>query len=231
MKLLALDTATLEASVAICDDLKPLAQVQREVSTHSDHLLSLVDEALKAASLEIGAIDAIICGAGPGSFTGVRIGLATAKGLCFAAGKPLVMASSLGALGTLGMQDVESSGMVLAVVDARKGEVFSGLYRCGKLVREEAVSSPDRLLEVTGLTGDEDAEILMLGSGVERYEALFRNLLPKARVGEDHRIQARYLVREGLDRAKAGEFSDLANAVPNYVRGPDIRPPKAPTAS
>jgi tRNA threonylcarbamoyladenosine biosynthesis protein TsaB len=228
MKVLALDTATLEASVAICDDLKPLAQVHRKVTTHSDHLLALVDDTLRAASLDIGAIDAVVCGAGPGSFTGVRIGLATAKGLCFALGKPLVMASSLGALGSLGGRGRHPDALTLVVVDARRDEVFAGLFQGAKPVGEEVVCAPEDLLQAIDLTAYQGAELLLIGCGALRYETLMRALLPDAQFANDHRIRAADLLPEGLVRLEAGDFADLESAVPNYLRGPDIRAPKTP---
>lgn len=96
--ILALDTATRRATVAVSRGQTILAEANRDVTTHSEGLIFLIEEALGAAELNIQDIDAVACGRGPGSFTGLRIGMATAKGLCFAAKKPLVTVSSLYAL-------------------------------------------------------------------------------------------------------------------------------------
>ena len=99
----------------------------RPSGTRRDHalraLLVMVDEALARSGRCAADLDAVACGAGPGSFTGLRIGLATAKGLCFALGKPLVMVSSLAALAARA-----PDGRVCATIDAYKGEVYAGLF-------------------------------------------------------------------------------------------------------
>ncbi len=94
-KILALDTATRHASVALCEDRQLVAESEQEVTTHSERLLSLVDDVLHRGGLTLSDLDGVVCGQGPGSFTGLRIGLSTAKGLCLATGKPLVCLSSL----------------------------------------------------------------------------------------------------------------------------------------
>src|ERR1700761_5339320 len=98
MIVLALDTATLASAVALWRDGQLLAERRRLVTTHSESLLAMIDESLAEAGLRPPQLDGIVCGAGPGSFTGLPIGLATAKGLCLALDKPLVLVSTLAAL-------------------------------------------------------------------------------------------------------------------------------------
>lgn len=140
---LGIDTSTLTASVAIARGDAASAHVlttgESRVNSHSQQLLGLIDDALKACSLELSAIDGIAIGAGPGSFTGLRIGMATAKGLAFSIGKPLWAVSSLAALAvhaeTL-CQAIDDPAMtigpdtlVVPVLDARRSEIFAGFYR------------------------------------------------------------------------------------------------------
>src|SRR4051812_6985793 len=96
--LLAIDTSTLTASAAVLDGGRIVVERHAAATQTSEALLPLVDEVLREAGLAPTQLDALACGAGPGSFTGLRIGLATAKGLCFALGKPLLAVSSLAAL-------------------------------------------------------------------------------------------------------------------------------------
>lgn len=96
MKLLALDTSTALCGVAVWDTVSGSAAARREqVTTHSERLLQLISECLAELGLRPAELDGVACGAGPGSFTGLRIGAATAKGLCFALARPLRMVSSL----------------------------------------------------------------------------------------------------------------------------------------
>jgi len=129
--LLALDTSTMTASLAVIGGAREVA-LDRAVGSHSDDLMALIDGALGDAGAALGDLCAVAVGAGPGSFTGLRIGMATAKGLCFAAGLPLWAVSSLAAL-ALDIADTAGDrardALLVPLLDARRGEVFAGFYR------------------------------------------------------------------------------------------------------
>ncbi|MFO0652779.1 MAG: tRNA (adenosine(37)-N6)-threonylcarbamoyltransferase complex dimerization subunit type 1 TsaB [Polyangiales bacterium] len=126
MKILALDTSTLTGSVALIDDGAVLAEsVARVRANHSEQLLPLVEEVLTRANVALDALDRIAVGIGPGSFTGVRIAVATAKGLHLASGVALYGVSSLDALAASAWC---AHGPVLAALDARRGELYAALY-------------------------------------------------------------------------------------------------------
>lgn len=184
---LALDSSTLFASVALVagDPLQPeiLAEAQTDVATHSERLLVLVDQVLSESGRTLEDIDGIAVGAGPGSFTGLRIGMATAKGLAFAAGKPLWAMSSLAALAleasehVTGMEGVAggdvdlASLLVVAVMDARRGEVFVGFYRVAPgtviPVVAERVMAPEALREAAvEMKSDGVSRLLAAGDGL-----------------------------------------------------------------
>jgi tRNA threonylcarbamoyladenosine biosynthesis protein TsaB len=129
MRILALDTATSACTVAVCDDERVLAEATLQVPrAHSTRLMPLIAQAVSDSGLNKADLDAIAVGVGPGSFTGLRIGLATAKGLGFALGKPCVGVPTLKAMayGT-GAQ----IGLVVPVLDAKRGEVFAAAYAVG----------------------------------------------------------------------------------------------------
>jgi tRNA threonylcarbamoyladenosine biosynthesis protein TsaB len=131
--ILALDTSTLTASAAVVDaDGAVRAQATGDPTVHTDRVLEWCADVLARAGVAIADVDAIAVGAGPGSFTGLRIGLATGKGLAYAVGKPLWLASSLAALawdlaGAIG--DAADDGLLVPVLDARRGELYAGFYR------------------------------------------------------------------------------------------------------
>jgi tRNA threonylcarbamoyladenosine biosynthesis protein TsaB len=124
LKILGLDTATTTASIALLEDDRVLATATRNTHRRTSDVLIAVDEACRAAGIAPLAIEAVAVGAGPGSFTGLRIGMATAKGIAFAAHRPVWAVSSLAALASEAPRD----GVIVAVLDARKGEVFSGTF-------------------------------------------------------------------------------------------------------
>jgi len=162
VKVLGFDTSTLTAGVAVVDGAAILAEARHDGSGRSADLLVTIDDICRRAQVAPLDLDAIAIGAGPGSFTGLRIGMATAKGIAFAAGKPLWAVSSLAALAW----DAETylanhqllthvDGLVVAVLDARRSEVFAGCYRHGALVGEERVLAPAELATwVATLAGD-----------------------------------------------------------------------------
>ena len=124
MIVLGLDTATSTASIAVLRGDDVIARATRNTHRRTADVLVAVDEACRAAGIAPAQIDALAIGAGPGSFTGLRIGMATAKGIAFALGKPVWAVSSLAAL-ALAAPD----GTVVAILDARKGEIFTGTFR------------------------------------------------------------------------------------------------------
>jgi tRNA threonylcarbamoyladenosine biosynthesis protein TsaB len=142
---LGIDSATPVMSVAVVDGERVVAESEGAIARRGADLLVVVDAACRAAGVAPRELDAIAIGAGPGSFTGLRIGMATAKGIAFAAGRPLWAVSSLAALA----RAAGGAGIVVAALDARRGELYAGAYRCGEgrveAIGEERVIAPGEL--------------------------------------------------------------------------------------
>jgi tRNA threonylcarbamoyladenosine biosynthesis protein TsaB len=148
---LALDTSTLVASVAVLGPDRD-TQVEGRAERRSDDLFALIDRALTETGVALADLAAIAVGAGPGSFTGLRIGMATAKGMCLATGLPLWSASSLAALALdAGAVEPLSGALVVPVFDARRGEVCAGFFRVSG-DRAESLAD-ERIVEPTLLAG------------------------------------------------------------------------------
>lgn len=212
MHLLAIDTTTPNAGVALLSDDTSLEQTA-SVTTHSEGLLPLIDQLCRQAAWQIKQIDAVVCVSGPGSFTGLRIGLGTAKGLCFALEKPLVLVSSLAALAAPAATDE----LVCATLDAFQKEVYVGWYLGGavepKLLDTEHAGSPDQLkLELL-----EKRPRWIVGSGLNRYPELLTAGVE--RMADDGGAPRPLLVaRLGREKFLRGEFAVLDKAMPNYIR-------------
>lgn len=221
MNLLALDTSTLTASIAVTVDGRLAAEADARVTTHSEQLLALVDAALGRAGIAPAALSAVACGAGPGSFTGLRIGLATAKGLCFALGRPLVAVSSLAALALEGEAEAASGGaLILALLDARKAEVYAGLYRPGPggptPAAAEVVIAPERLAEWVA-AGAGGAPIVIVGDGAAAYP-LAAAAIGRVLAGARATPRAAAVARLAAARLHGGVGDELATATPTYIR-------------
>jgi tRNA threonylcarbamoyladenosine biosynthesis protein TsaB len=163
MKVLGLDTATLTAGIALVDGDRIVAQARHDTSGRSADLLVAIDAVCRTAGIAPSELDAVAVGAGPGSFTGLRIGMATAKGIAFAAQRPLWAVSSLAALAHDATVELANrqlvpvlDGVIVAALDARRGEVYAGCYRAdGTAVGVERVLAPAELAPwVAELAGD-----------------------------------------------------------------------------
>ncbi|WP_432822429.1 tRNA (adenosine(37)-N6)-threonylcarbamoyltransferase complex dimerization subunit type 1 TsaB [Trichloromonas sp.] len=168
--LLVVDTATPAGSVALSRGTTLLGEIALNLrKTHTDRLLVIVQQLLQDAGLAVGQLDAFGVVLGPGSFTGLRVGVATVKGLALATGKPVVGVSSLA---TLAMQVPFSAFPVCALLDARKSEVYAGLFgwKDDRLepLGEESVLPPSRLLESLDL----DQDLVFVGDGALAYRDL-----------------------------------------------------------
>jgi len=153
---LGLDTSTLTSGIAIVDDGRVIAEGRHDARARHADLLVAIDEICRRAGVAPAALDAIAIGAGPGSFTGLRIGMATAKGIAFAARRPLWAVSSLAALAhdaaaAVPADEATAAGgpgrdvVIAAVLDARRGEVFAGCFRGGAPLDAERVMAPEAL--------------------------------------------------------------------------------------
>lgn len=128
MKILAIDSSSLVASVAvITDDVMTAEYTVNYKKTHSQTLLPMIEEITKMTELELDTVDAIAVSAGPGSFTGLRIGSATAKGLGLALDKPLIPVPTTAGM-AYNFYGVSGDTVICPVMDARRGQVYTGLY-------------------------------------------------------------------------------------------------------
>ncbi len=221
--ILALDTATLQSSVALVGRDGALVAARRaRVTTHSEALLGLIRDVLAEARLAPSELAAIACGAGPGSFTGLRIGLATAKGLCLATGRPLLMVSSLAALAAR----VRAPGdLVVPCLDAWKGEVYAGFYRAGdppEPLEQEMVGSVERVVERIAALQNDHAALHIVGDGPAQRKIVSLMEGPALRLPtalhDEGPPDAAEVGRLAAHRLRRGERDDLAAAAPRYIR-------------
>jgi tRNA threonylcarbamoyladenosine biosynthesis protein TsaB len=171
VKVLGIDTSTLTAGIALVDGDRVLAEAKTLGGARSADVLVTIDDVCKRANTGPFELDAVAVGAGPGSFTGLRIGMATAKGIAFAAQKPLWAVSSLAALAF-----DAAAPLVCAAMDARRSEVFAGLYRDRVLVDVERVLAPAALAAwIASLT---DEPVQYAGDAIDVYATELAALAP-----------------------------------------------------
>lgn len=176
MKILALDSSGLVASVAVVEDDVLLAEYTVNYKkTHSQTLLPMLDEAAKMIELDLKTVDAIAVAAGPGSFTGLRIGSATAKGLGLALGKPLVHIPTVDALA---YNLYGCSDLICPIMDARRSQVYTGIYQFeGEQFRILREQTPLAVKELADILNEMGREVVFLGDGVPVYRQMLSGLL------------------------------------------------------
>ncbi|MDF2511868.1 MAG: tsaB [Herbinix sp.] len=173
MKLLAIDSSGLVATVAIVSEEAMIAEYTVNFKkTHSQTLLPMLNEIVKMIELDLSEVDAIAVAAGPGSFTGLRIGSATAKGLGLALDKPIV---AIPTLEGLAYNLFGTNQIICPMMDARRGQVYTGLYEFDqydlKVVQPQAAISIEEVLEELNQRG---REVIFLGDGTETYQSIIR---------------------------------------------------------
>jgi len=217
--ILALETATLCGSVALVTANRCLAEFSLQTGeTHSRRLLAGVDWLLQETGIDWPAIDAVAVSLGPGSFTGLRIGLATAKGLAMAGGAELI---GVGTLDGLAAQLFAAGEILICpVLDARKKEVYCGFYKCGSLGRPRLLEEYI-VIDPEALCARIHEPVVLLGDGAAAYGELFREklagllLIPPANA---YFPRAATIGVLALDKWQKHEFLDPAGAEPIYIR-------------
>jgi tRNA threonylcarbamoyladenosine biosynthesis protein TsaB len=220
MKILAVDTATQSCSAAVIDQRQLLAEITiGNGRTHSRHLMNIIDTVIDMAGLKVEQLDGFATSIGPGSFTGLRIGISAIKGLAYALDKPVVGISSLEALA---WQCSQTPFLICAAIDARKKEVYSCLYRFAHqaLIKEgrERVASPTDT--VRGI----DEPCIFVGNGALLYQELISAELGELAIFADdarHIIRASTIARLSLSRIKPISIEDVKLLVPQYIRKSD----------
>lgn len=176
MKILALDSSGLVASVALLENDNLVAEFTvNNKKTHSQTLLPMLDEVVNAAGIELDAVDAIAIAAGPGSFTGLRIGAATVKGLSLALDKPVVPVPTLEGLA---YNFWGSDRLICPIMDARRKQVYTGIYRYEDhrlmTVKDQMAVGIEELLSMLNEMGE---AVTFLGDGVPVFKDIIADKL------------------------------------------------------
>jgi len=220
MRILAVDTTTTSCSVAIVDQTSLLSEftIDRE-ETHSRHLMDMIKAVMTMAGLNFSDLDGFAVTRGPGSFTGLRIGISTIKGLVVASEKPVVGISSLE---TLAFQVSHSRDLICPILDARKGEVYFSRYRFlnGHLKRQtkERVASPDKAVD------DLNESCLFVGNGALLYKEMILEKMGESALFApmiQNTIRASTIAYLSMAKFENNDTDDIEKILPHYIRKSD----------
>lgn len=230
MKILAIDSSGLVASVAVVeDDILVSEYTTNYKKTHSQTLLPMLDEVKQMTDLDLNTLDAIAVSAGPGSFTGLRIGSATAKGLGLALNKPLIGVPTVDALA---MNLYGTDSLICPLMDARRSQVYTGIYTFEtvsdgleqsfrlKILKEQCVVPIEEIAEEVN-TLSEGKPVIFLGDGVPVFKEQLRSLIcvpfsfAPASCNRQRAAAVALLARE---YAAEGRMENARDHVPEYLR-------------
>ena len=218
MLTMAIDTVSRTMSIAILQDESLVAELVVDTKRHhAEVLLPAIERVLSIAAESIKDIDLFACTLGPGSFTGVRVGVSTIKGLALALEKPVVGVSSLDALA---LNLSHATQTICPMLDARRQEIYVALYKplegyAPHRISEEQVVSPKRFLKTI------EGDVIFVGDGSIAYEPLIREVMQSrahfSGPGEGH-IRAGAVGLIGLKRYQGGDILDKVSVMPRYLR-------------
>ncbi|MDE7232887.1 MAG: tRNA (adenosine(37)-N6)-threonylcarbamoyltransferase complex dimerization subunit type 1 TsaB [Lachnospiraceae bacterium] len=227
MKILALDSSGLVASVALAEDDNLIAEYTVQYKkTHSQTLLPMLEEISRMVELDLATVDAIAVAAGPGSFTGLRIGSATAKGLAFAMQKPVVPVPTVDGLA---YQMYGAQSLVCPIMDARRNQVYTGIYefvsdqngQCRyemRVIREQCAVAFD---EIAAVLNELDRSVMFLGDGVPVFQERMAQVMQVPyQIAPLHRARqsAAAIAALGSLYYAQGKMESGAEHAPEYLR-------------
>ncbi|MBU1998084.1 MAG: tRNA (adenosine(37)-N6)-threonylcarbamoyltransferase complex dimerization subunit type 1 TsaB [Candidatus Omnitrophota bacterium] len=219
MRILAIDTSTKSFCLGFYDDDRFYAYTLELKSRLSSLITPSIQRVIMAVGLEISDIDFFCCGLGPGSFTGLRIGLATIKGLCWSIKKPVIGISSLE---IIALNASKKEGYIVVLLDAKRGLVYCGIYKSknGLLTRvmQESLLKPQDLFRKINSVA-KDNRVSFLGDAVELYRKdIFLNVPAAELLDSGYWYpQPQIMLEAALKQIKKKKFSDIHKIQPLYL--------------
>ena len=223
MKILALDTSSQAASCCLLEDERPVGLFYMDAKlTHSQTILPMVEQVLKACQQKLADVDLFAVSNGPGSFTGLRIGTAAVKGMAHGLGKPCV---GLSTLEGLAYNLVGHGGIVCAVMDARCNQVYAALFDLDNDLRRITEDMAISLEELQDILKKQEKDVILVGDGaVLCYNSIKEQENCRVRLAPAHqRLQNAYSVGLAVLRGHREEAVQARELAPSYLRLPQAQ--------
>ncbi|MBL0884565.1 MAG: tRNA (adenosine(37)-N6)-threonylcarbamoyltransferase complex dimerization subunit type 1 TsaB, partial [Chitinophagaceae bacterium] len=213
---LNIDTATEQASVCLSEDDRVLEMlISTDQKNHASFLQPAIQSLLQKTGLSLTQIDAVAVTGGPGSYTGLRVGLASAKGICFTLNKPLIIINTLEVMALAAMEgeNKEEKFLICPMIDARRMEVFAAVYdQTLQIIMEPQpmILDPDSFSEIL-----QKQSVLFFGSGAEKLKGILSHPNLRFKTGHHH---AGHLAQMVLKPFADQSFADIAYSEPLYLK-------------
>lgn len=220
MIVLSIDSSSKVATAALLNNDEVLGEyVINNKREHSVLLMPMIENLLKDCNLTINDVDGYVVSKGPGSFTGLRIGMATIKGLSFGSSKPYISISTLDALA---YSSINFNGLICPIMDALRENVYTGLYKNNNGELENILEpTPMDIDELVALLKEKNEAVIFTGDAVSKHKDYIKENLPNVQFAPNHLsiIRASSLGELGLNLLKAGKYDD-PNSAPIYLKQP-----------
>lgn len=220
MIILSIDSSSKVATAALLNNDEVLGEyVLNNKREHSVLLMPMIENLLKDCNLTVNDIDGYVVSKGPGSFTGLRIGMATIKGLSFGSSKPYISISTLDALA---YSLINFKGIICPIMDALRENVYTGLYKNSNGQLESIIEpTPMDIDELVATLKEQNEDVIFTGDAVSKHKDYIEEHLPKAQFAPNHLsiIRASSLGELGLNLLKDGKCDD-PNSAPIYLKQP-----------
>jgi len=214
--ILLLETATSTCSVALADNGNILAFKEvDERNIHASHITLFIEEVMLSAEKKYSDLQAIAISKGPGSYTGLRIGVSTAKGLCYALDIPLIGIDTIEAMasGLMESFDIPDTALLIPMLDARRMEVYTGIYQKDMTVLEPVSA---KIVDIHSFNDLSEKALFLFGDGADKFKGLFADQSNMNFV--DFTTSASHLNSLSLKKFRNGEFENLAYFEPFYLK-------------
>lgn len=212
MKILTVDTSSAICSVALLDDDKLIDEINLDNGrTHSENLMPLVDEIIRKNDLAVNDIEFIACCVGPGSFTGIRIGVSSIKAIAEVLKVKLAQVTSLETLAA----NVENEETIVSLIDARNNQVYCGIFDKEYNLKEEALADDinEAINHIKQYNG-----VVITGNGIEVHKELLEKELINVKFAEENRQLAKNVGKIGYKKLKENAVENADTIIPIYLR-------------
>ncbi len=214
--ILLIETSTTSCSVALIEGVNVIAAKEaNERNIHASHITIFIDEVMKYSGKEYTDLNAIAVSKGPGSYTGLRIGVSTAKGLCFALNIPLISVSTLQSMadGLTKSQEVSDSAYLIPMIDARRMEVYTAVYKSDLTLVEDVNA---KIVDQFSFFDFQDKQLILFGDGAEKFKELFSKR-PNIKFLA-FQNSATHLAHLAHEKFIKGEIENMAYFEPFYLK-------------
>lgn len=220
--ILHLESSSEVCSICLSKDEEVLAIVETtEAFSHTRKMTLFIMECLVKAGIKAGGLDAISVSHGPGSYTGLRVSAATAKGFCFGLKIPMIAVDTLEAI-AYKAQSRESADLYIPMIDARRMEVYTTIYNKDLEIIKE---THNLIIDETSYDEFSESRILFCGTGVEKCKEVFKT---KGHILRPFSLSSSYLVPLAFRKYRSQSFENIVSYGPNYFKSPKVTKSKKP---